>query len=230
MSDISFSPLEESVSFYTRNDFAILNRLLVGDYDGLWKYAELAYNDNRGIIDEYARGEREICGEYDVKWLASLKKRVIDGINEETKRIILGNARQDIANLLGAMQPSERKLRLYRTAWLDTNAPQNTYAYSREYPALELAADAVLELKTISSYSMTPYREDDDVGSDFYRYELSVPRGAPVLELDKFACHNEDGEVLLPPMRCRVTEIIRGERKNCRAVIRLEYVERINIK
>ena len=39
MDDIAFSALEETISFYTRNDFAIINSLLVGNMNDLWKSA-----------------------------------------------------------------------------------------------------------------------------------------------------------------------------------------------
>lgn len=50
MNELTFSPIEETVSFYTRNDFAILNNLLLGRYDELWKYAAIAYQDNRVLL------------------------------------------------------------------------------------------------------------------------------------------------------------------------------------
>ncbi|MDE6107418.1 MAG: hypothetical protein K2F83_01925, partial [Oscillospiraceae bacterium] len=58
MDNLTFSPIEKTVSFYTRNDFAILNSLLLEDYDTLWKWAWIAYQDNQGIINEYEQGKR----------------------------------------------------------------------------------------------------------------------------------------------------------------------------
>ena len=68
MDNLSFTPLEETVSFYTRNDFAIINRFLTGNFDELWKDALVAYGDNRGILDEYEKGMRRSTGDYDLKW------------------------------------------------------------------------------------------------------------------------------------------------------------------
>ena len=109
MEELNFTPIEETVSFYTRNDFAIINNLLIGNYDELWKYAELAYNDNRGIIAEYEKGVRRINGDYDVKWLNCLKSRLIDNLDEQAKAAIISTAKSDIENILGAMSPTSEK-------------------------------------------------------------------------------------------------------------------------
>ena len=219
-----FTPLEETISFYTRNDFAILNHLLIGNYDGLWKYALIAYNDNRGILGEYTQGIRTIDSDYDIKWINCLQKRLLSNLDDAAKEIVIGNANNDIANILNAMRPANKPMQLFRTAWIDNQyAAENMFAYSREYRALQFDVGTVLEIKTITSCSLTPYRESDDVGSNFYRYEIHVPCGLPVLELDQFVTHNEDGEVLLPPMKCKVTNIRGADINQCKGVVDLEY-------
>ncbi len=226
----AFSPLEESVSFYTRNDFAVINRLLIKDYDGLWKYAQLAYDDNRAIIQEYKSGIREIESDYDRKWLKCLQSRLIEDMDDAAKQTIIENAENDIRNLLDAMTAAKEDMHLFRTAWVDAKAQAvEAFAYSREYRALNFVTGDCIDLHTISSFSLTPYRENEDVGSPFYRYELSVPRGCPVLELDRFITHNEDGEVLLPPMRCKVTGIEHIEKNNCKGIIHLQFIEALNV-
>ena len=35
MDNILFTPLEETISFYTRNDFAVINHLLAGNLEAL---------------------------------------------------------------------------------------------------------------------------------------------------------------------------------------------------
>ncbi len=227
-----FSPIEESVSFYTRNDFAIMNNLLTGRTEALWERALVAYEDNRCIIREYENGERTVDSDYDVKWLNILKKRLITELDEETKIRIVETAKRDIANLLNAMVPAEEDMHLYRTAWVEKEYEREAvYPYSLQYPAMDFRAGETAEIRIITSASLTPYREDEDVGSDFWRYEITVPQGKPVLPLDPFVCHNEEGEVLLPPMRCRITEIVPGEGGNprYRGIIRLEYLENLDI-
>lgn len=224
MDSPTFSSLEKAVSFYTRNDFAILNTLLFGDFDTLWGWVWVAYGDNQGIINEYENGTRTIQSEYDVKWLNCLRERLINELDEPTKVRVLETARADIANILGAMVPAEEELHLFRTAWIDEKyALDGTYPYSREYKAIRLTPGSLLEIKTITSCSLTPYREDEDVGSSFYRYEFHVPKGQPVLELDQFVTHNEPGEVLLPPMLCSVTDISKKQ-GCCKGIITLEYL------
>lgn len=230
MDNIVFTPLEETVSFYTRNDFAIINHLLVGDMNGLWEDALRAYQDNRGILDEYEKGIRQVGSDYDIKWQNSLKKRLIGGLDDTARELIIKNAESDIANILAAVYPAQRDMLLYRTAWLDREyAAEGRYPYSREYKALAFEVGSIIDIKIISSYSITPYREDDDVGSDFYRYELHVPRGKPVLELDRFITHNENGEVLLPPMRCRAVGIRSAECSTCKGIVELEYINALDL-
>ena len=100
-------------------------------------------------------------------------------------------------------------------------------AYADNQGIVDEYAGGMLEVRTISSWSVAPYREDEDVGSDFYRYEIRVPEGKSILQLDQFVCHNEDGEVLLPPMQCRVTGMRSGENGRCREIIELEYVAQL---
>ncbi len=224
--EISFTPLEEAISFYTRNDFAILNHLLTENYDELWDDAQIAYQDNRGILEEYANGARSTDSDYDIKWQNSLKKRLLGGLDEAAKKTIIENAKSDIHHILHAMQPAPQDLFLYRTAWIDRKfAGKDVFPYSREYKAISFEPGNLIEIKIISSYSLTPYREDDDVGSNFFRYELHVPHGLPILKLDPFVTHNEEGEVLLPPMMCRVTDIRSCEHLHCEGIVNLEYIK-----
>lgn len=226
MGNIFFTPLEETISFYTRNDFAIINRFLTGNFDALWRDALIAYEDNRGILEEYEKGIRNVDSDYDIKWQNSLKKRLLNHLDDAAKDAIIKNAKNDISNILGAVYPSKKDMLLYRTAWIDRESVvENSFPYSREYKALLFEAGSILEIKTISSYSLTPYREDDDVGSDFYRYEMRVSCGMPVLELDSFVTHNEGGEVLLPPMVCKVINIRFAEHPACRGIIELECLK-----
>ena len=231
MEELAFSPIEKTISFYTRSDFAILNKLLTGDLDGLWNDAQLAYQDNQGIVDEYENGTRSIVSDYDIKWLACLKERLIHQLDDETKERIIATAKADISHILSTMAPAGEQLSLFRTAWIDKEYDAGgTYAYSRDYKAMEFTVGSVLEIETITSCSLTPYREDEDVGSDFYRYEICVPAGKNVLQLDGFVCHNEKNEVLLPPMRCKVTDIRNDSSKRCRKIIALEYMEQLPYK
>lgn len=226
MDNVSFTPLEETINFYTRNDFAIINHYLIDNFDVLWKYAWIAYEDNRIILEDYEKGIRSVDSDYDIKWQNSLKKRLINQLDDAAKDAIIKNAKNDIANIKEALYPSKRDMLLYRTAWIDReHAVKNSFPYSREYKALSFDIGSILEIRIISSYSLTPYREDDDVGSDFFRYEMRVPCGMPVLELDSFVTHNEEGEVLMPPMVCEVVNIRSSKHSACKGIIELEYIK-----
>ena len=50
-----------------------------------------------------------------------------------------------------------------------------------------------------------------------------------MLELDQFECHNEDGEVLLPPMKCKVRNIRHSDNEKCKGIIELELLEQLPV-
>ena len=227
MDDKTFSALEETISFYTRNDYAIINSLLVGNMDDLWKSSLIAYNDNKGIIEEYKNGQRQIKSEYDIKWLKILNKRLISVLDKSTKEKIIETAQKDIGNILTAMRPVKSNILLYRTAWIDENNKiNNTYPYSHQYKSIYLSINDIISIKTISSTSLIPYREDE-IDCEFYRYEITVPAGKKVLELDQFTYHNESGEVLLPPMKCKVTGIRNSDQEKCKGIVEFKYMEQL---
>ncbi len=107
-----FSPLEESISFYTRNDFAIINHILTNNYADMWKFAIIAYRDNEAILEEYNSGVRTIDSIYDEKWINSLGKRIIGELGETEKQIVIRNAENDISNILSAMHPATNNMNL----------------------------------------------------------------------------------------------------------------------
>ena len=226
MEEDKFSAIEETISFYTRNDFAIINCLLADYMDDLWNSALVAYNDNRAILKEYEEGVRKITSSYDKKWIHILQKRLIGKIDDETKEKIIRIAQNDISNIFNAMHPAGETLKLYRTAWASNSMETaHVYPYAHQHQSLFLDIGTVAEIKIISSTSLTPYREDDEINCDFFRYEIMVPENGFVLKLDQFECHNEEGEVLLPPMKCKVSNIHASDNKRCRGIIELEYIE-----
>ena len=209
--NIVYTPLEEAVSFYTRNDFAIYIALMLGNHGRLWEDAKIAYKDNSDIIAEFERGERKVESSEDVKWLNCLRKRVIGELDDAARSKIIETAKSDISLLLNAMTPLEEPLKLYRSAWVNSaDTAEGAFAFSREYSSLEIAENDVFDIGVITSCSLTPYRAEDDLGSERFGYIIDVPKGIPVLKLDDFSCHNVDGEVLLPPLRFRVLRRVKG--------------------
>lgn len=223
-----FSAIEETISFYTRNDYAIINCLLADYMDDLWNSALVAYNDNLAILKEYEEGVRKITSSYDNKWIQILQSRLIEKLDDAAKEKIIRIAKNDISNIFSAMGPAGETLKLYRTAWAKNSVEtDHVYPYAHQHQSLFLDTDTVAEIRIISSTSLTPYREDDEINCDFYRYEIVVPENGFVLKLDQFECHNEEGEVLLPPMKCRVNNIHESDKKRCKGIIELEYIERL---
>lgn len=102
----SFYPFGREHQFYARNDFAILNHILVkGADDDLWKYAVPAYQDNRGILEEYEKGIRSMKSDYDHKWINSLKKRLLKPQELKNKDL------QSDENRRGNGEPDEEEKR-----------------------------------------------------------------------------------------------------------------------
>jgi len=215
-----FTSLEETIYFWARNDSSIIANLFHGNMDGVWQCAENAIMDNIGILKEYEDGVR-IAGSYfgdplDYKMIASLKNRLFENLDDkEKKEKILETAKKDILNILNAMKPPKDKIMLYRSQWhgLDFVSQQK--------------ANNIMEFRDINSFSLTPYKEETDY--DFYRYEITVPENGLILELDRFDCHNEDGEVLLPPMKCKITNIRNSDNEKCRGIIELNYLELVPV-
>ncbi len=236
MDATKFSDIEETVSFYTRNDFAIINSLLLDNMDDFWKFAQIAYEDNRGILHEYATKVRTIDSEYDRKWIQILEKRTMDVLDDATKEKILRFAKTDILNILAAMKATENHQLLYRTAWTNQECKDNIYPYARR---MNIACEigSMIRIPMISSTSKRPYRENetpdetDDlyIENDFYRYEITVPKGFRILELNQYECHNEEDEILLPAMKCKVTHMRDAANRKCKKIIELLCLEELPI-
>lgn len=201
--------LEETIFFYTRNDYLIVNNLLCGNMNRLWQVAEIVNNDSRGVLKEYKSGEQTL----DKKSVERYQNRIYEKLDDEAKIKILKIARNDISNILSAMKPTKNKIVLYRNVKSDDVMPRYNI-------------NDIVEFKIISSTSTVPSNPD----YDFYRYEITIPKNGFILELDQFDSfvRNEDGEILLPPMKCKVKNT-RNNNKNCKGIIELEYLEKMPI-
>lgn len=202
--------LEESIFFYTRNDYLIINNLLAhgNKNDDIWKFVEISNTDSKGVLKEHEDG---LCRLNDTS-LNWYNGRIYDALTDEVKARILQTAVGDISNIIKAMKPSENEIVLHRNV--------------RVGDALhECEIGDIVEIPIISSASLTPFNP----GYEFIRYEIIVPKGGQVLLLDQFGkdIRNEEGEVLLPPMACRVEEICVGTEK-CARIIKLRYLDIIS--
>jgi len=202
--------IEETIFFYTRNDYLIINNLLCGNMNRLWQVAEIVNNDSKGVLKEYKNGERTL----DKKSLKRYQGRIYEKLDDEVKAKILKTAKNDISNILNAMKPTNHQIVLHRNVKIDDALSHCNL-------------NDIVEFKIISSTSITP----SDPNYDFYRYEITVPKNEPVLELDQFDyfIRNEDGEILLPPMKCRIKNIRNNDKGNCKRTIELEYLEKLPV-
>lgn len=207
--------LEETIFFYTRNNYLIINNLLCGNMNHLWEVAEIVNNDSKGMLKEHEDGVRTL----DSKIIKRYQNRIYEKLDDEAKAKILTIAKDDIANILNAMKPTRKKIVLYRTIW-HVRIGDILPCYN---------VNDIVEFKIISSTSCTPYRED--AGHDFYRYEITVPPNGSILELDQFDrfVRNEEGEVLLPPVKCKVKNVRNNDNEKCRGIIELEYIEKLPV-
>lgn len=202
--------IEETIFFYTRNDYLIINNLLCGNMNRLWQVAEIVNNDSKGVLKEYKNGERTL----DKKSLKRYQGRIYEKLDDEVKAKILKTAKNDISNILNAMKPTNHQIVLHRNVKIDDALSHCNL-------------NDIVEFKIISSTSITP----SDPNYDFYRYKITVPKNEPVLELDQFDyfIRNEDGEILLPPMKCRIKNIRNNDKGNCKRTIELEYLEKLPV-
>lgn len=202
--------LEETIFFYTRNDYLIVNNLLCGNMNRLWQVAEIVNNDSRGVLKEHEEGKRTL----DRKSVERYQNRIYEKLDDRAKAKILKTARNDISNIISAMKPTKNKIVLYRNVRIDDVLPRYNL-------------NDIVEFKIISSTFTVPPNPE----WDFYRYEITIPQNGFVLELDQFGrfIRNEDGEVLLPPMKCKVKNTRNSNNENCKGVIELEYLEKLPV-
>ncbi len=118
------------------------------------------------------------------------------------------------------MKETNHEIVLYRTIIIDDGSRRPYTKFLTHH------INETVEFLNISSTSVNPGWEEG-AGCEFYRYEITVPENGFVLELDELY-HNEEGEVLLPPMRCRVTDIRSSDHARCRGIITFVYQEKLS--
>ncbi|MDR1704365.1 MAG: hypothetical protein LBS19_06730 [Clostridiales bacterium] len=213
--------LEETLYFYTRNDFLIINNLLNDNMDTMWEVANIAIKDNKDVLREHYNGERPPLNDKTIAWL---KSRIWDDLDNKAKAEIIQIAKNDIENILNAMKPTKNDITLYRIIFLD-NGTRRPYT-----KALNHNVNDIVAFKHISSTSINlGYEEaagpEEEMGCDFYRYEINIPKNCLILDLGPVCMKNE---ILLPPMKCRIINV-RQDRGNdkCRGIVEFEYIEKL---
>jgi hypothetical protein len=212
--------LETTIYFYVRNDAFIINNILCGNIDFLWENIKPILDDNKGVLKEHEGGLRPPLDDITVKRLQS---RIYEELDNAAKEKILKTAWSDIHNILTAMEPAQNELKFYRTIIAIDDDPRPHIQLLTDYKAGD-----IIEFKNISSTSITPGWGEDS-GHGFYKFEITVPKNGLILELDRFDCRNEEGEVLLPPMKCKIKSVCGGTNEKCKGIFELEFTETLPI-
>jgi hypothetical protein len=210
--------MKESIRFYIGADYLIVNNLLWGNSINLEKGIEAVHRNNMGIIREATEmtpavrwGVSAADGQ---KLLDAYKRRTPDEITDATKAEIIKTAITDIHNICGSMRPADDELLLYRNV---------AEAYAIKDPAV----GGTVDIKGITSATTTGQKIDYGKGDfqiTFHKYEIRVPKGMPILALEND--YRNENEVILPPMRYRITGIRAGEDGK---VIELEAIKPLDV-
>ena len=226
--------LDETIYFWLRSDSPILDNLLNGKMKLLWEAADRANANAKAMLSEFESGKRAL----DEKEIVRYKNRIYETLDDEAKDNIIKIAKIDIANLLGAMKPAKKEMLLCSIQWCAM--------LLKDYNLPRYDVNDIVEFKNLSSASIAPYNENQyifgnyeltvmtgepAVSKDFYRYEITIPKNAYVLQLDEYEEYSknwyEKGEVILPPMKCRVKNICKSDNERCKGIIEFEYLERL---
>jgi hypothetical protein len=175
--------LLETIFFWSRNDYLMICNLMRGDMDKVWQGAEISNADSKAVLREYETGIRTP----NQKAVKTYKKRVWEKLDEKTKVKIIKTAEKDIKNIMAAMTTAPNDMVLYRNVRA-ADAPK--------------VLGGEIELNALASASIAPNPQEG-----FILYEIQVPKGTKTLNLDQFDCEirNEDGEVILPPGKFKIS-------------------------
>ena len=217
--------LEETIYFYLRSDFLLLNTLLGGKMNNLWKAAEKVNKESKGMLQEFEDGIRTL----DERQIARYHNRIFETLDNEAKENIIKIAKIDIANFLNAMKPAQKETLIYRSAWCHQWCGLDKFDENPSYSLPKFEIEDIVEFNTLLSTALAPY--DEGGTTNFYRYEITVPVGKDILQLDDHEEYAtrwfENGEVILPPMKCRVKNIRKSDNEYCKGIIEMEYLERL---
>jgi len=209
--------MNESILFYTRNDYLVINNLLYNNHEWLMRGIEMANKDAKGVMQEaIEQGVDKRWGvskEEGEKIFAMYKRRTPEVLDDTAIKEIIERAKADLKIILFAMKPAKTKIILYRNI-----RPENSLN--------EYKISNTIELKGLSSTSTSPSNESYGKEKTFIRYEITLPIGVPMLRASDFPHEmNEPDEVILPPMKCKIKGTRKGDTENCMKIIQLDFVE-----
>jgi len=190
---------QESVYFFTGADFLLVNALLWRNDANVGRGIEAVYRNNTGIIQEAMEMTPAVrwgvSKEEGQKRLEAYQRRTPDEINEAAKAEMIETAINDIHNICNAMQPADTEMLLYRNVVED---------FAIQSPTIGSEVDLIGITSTSTTGQQIDYGKND-FKITFYQYEIRVAAGMPVLVLEND--YRQENEVILPPMRYRITGV-----------------------
>lgn len=198
---------KETLKFYTTNDYLLINALLWEEDDStIDELIKIINDDGRGVLQE------AIEMGFDVRWNCSKERgeeiyeiytKRFPIINDETiKNKIIERARLDIDNMFNSLTISSEHLTLYRN--IKTR-------FIKKYKEGE-----VINYKGFSSCSLNPHIPENSTygSSNCTLFEIDVPIGTKMIRIDLMEdIRNEDDEIILPPMKFKISKIDREGNK-----------------
>ncbi|MCL2557842.1 MAG: hypothetical protein FWE09_05130 [Treponema sp.] len=206
----------ESIRFFTGADYLVVNNLLWANKINLRRGIEAAHRNNAGVIREAMEMTPEVRWgvpkEEGEKLLEAYRRRTPDEITEASEAKIIETAINDIRTICDSMRPADSEMTLYRNV-------------EEEHAIKELTVGKEVDLLGLTSTSSTGQKIDYGNGSfktAFCIYEIKISVGLPVLIVEND--YREENEVILPPMRYRIS----GTRDNGK-IAALEAIKPLDI-
>ena len=88
--------LEESIFFYTRNDYLLINNLLCNNISELRRFADIVNTDSKGMLKEHSDGINVLSDQM----IRYYQSRIYEEWNEATESEIIERAKNDVSNIL----------------------------------------------------------------------------------------------------------------------------------
>lgn len=192
---------KETLNFYTTNDYLLINGLMWGEEEStLDKFIHIINEDGRRVMQEaidQGFDARWHCSKDDGEKLYKVYQKCFPVIDsDKVKTDIINRAKMDISNMLDCLEPSKRKMVLYRNIKVKF--------------VNDIKEGQILKYLGFSSCSLHPHTTENHMygAEKCTLFEIIVPAGTPVIRLDLMEdVRNEPDEVILPPMEFYILEI-----------------------
>lgn len=210
---------KESLFFYARNDYLIINNLLVDNVEKATEGYKLAYQDGRGMIQEaldVGVGKRwGVSGELGQEIFDWYQKRYPDALNEQMIQAALERAASDFQNIMSCMSPSNENMVLYRN--ISTEHALKNYVLGQK-----------VKFQTLLSTSVNVYEKSFWGQKAFERYVLRIPKGTPLIKMSTLPKYitNEEDEIILPPLEMEIKNAKEGH-GDCQKIVEMDFVKLI---